>query len=165
MSFIDLLKKYGYSEEYLIKFLESKGYKVELVKTESFSLKENDKIFYINPDGTIDWDIWKERDGACRGLREMGNIYGTEEDARFAVERRKVRFELYKRAIQGPIEWDDNTSYWHLVYNITTHELFPGLVKGYITDDIFFKSSADVQRAIDAVGEDRILKYMMGVVR
>ena len=148
----------------IIKELEKRGYEVTKPKVENPFPQYGDEYFYVQSDGSIDFNIWTNTNGDKR-CRDIGNIYRTEEDAQFVVERRKVRAELYKRAIHGPIVWNDDTSYWHLVYNITSHELFPGLAKGYVTDDIFFNTAADVQRAIDAVGEDRILKYMMGVVR
>lgn len=92
--------------------------------------------------------------------KKVGNIYKTESEAEFASEKLKVEAEL--REFSRPFEENGYNSFIELY--------MPD--KALAVDDcmywqkqgvIYFESDKKAQQAIDAVGEDRIKKYIFGM--
>lgn len=121
-----------------------------------------DTVYYINYIGRIRKRTWIN-DEDDLDMWELGNIFFTEESAEFAREKRKVEVELerYAKEHNGPIRSDS----FYLLYNNEDG--------GKLDYDVWsvckpqggvqFASKQLVFDAIEAVGKERILKYIFGV--
>ena len=118
----------------------------------------NDTYYNIESNGRVDWFKWGEGDYDLEA-QGIGNIFRTEEQAEFAVEKLKVEAELRKfsRPFKNGqsncnIILSDNenvsTAYWKEIQ---------------IQGSIYFESAEKAQQAIEAVGIDRIKKYIFEV--
>lgn len=111
-----------------------------------------EKYYYINQSGGIYCNIWYE-DEIDTGSHAIGNIFQSEDDAKFAAERQRVLAEM--REWEG--KWDDP---WGISYNWERRlptvsdrsHLCPGGEMRFATDE-------DAENCIKAVGADRIIKY------
>lgn len=94
---------------------------------------------------------------------ELGNIFFTEESAEFAREKRKVEVELerYAKEHNGPIRSDS----FYLLYNNEDGVKLDYDVWSVCKPQggVQFASKQLVFDAIEAIGKDRILKYIFGV--
>ena len=95
----------------------------------------------------------------------VGNVFLTEEDAKFAYERLWVIAELKKYAKEfSDEEWNDCTSSKYSIrYDCRDGRVSPSccfLSKGA---ELYFENKQKVQEAIKAVGEERVKKYYLGV--
>ena len=94
----------------------------------------------------------------------IGNVFPTREAAEFEAERRRVIAELSDFAEGDDAVWDGNQKHWHIIYlgadvdpiwiDYGTMAKFAGL---------YFPSEEATKAAIEAVGEDRVKKYYLGV--
>lgn len=92
------------------------------------------------------------------------NIYKTEEEARFEVERRKIMIELqnYADDYNGEIAHPSD-AFWLVLDEddmkiiVEDESFFPPV------GTVLFSDEDTAYDAIEAIGEDRILKYMFGV--
>lgn len=101
-----------------------------------------------------------EDDYTDRGRKYSGNIYKTEEQAEFAVEKLKVEAEL--RKFSRPFEPDSFNHYIFLDADIDCLDV-DYLSYCQSQGTIHFESKEKAQQAIDTVGADRIKKYLFGV--
>ncbi len=119
------------------------------------------KDFYwgVNAKGKVFCDTWEgfkfEKD-----MLSIGNVYQTENEAVLAVEKLKVEAEL--RKFSRPFKEDEYN------YFIQIHPSHNNIVTD--SDDyyqtqgtIYFESTTIANEAIDAIGENRIKKYIFGV--
>lgn len=90
--------------------------------------------------------------------RDMGNAFLTREEAEFERERKKV--ETILRKYSSPFEWGGN-NYCLCLYSRTS--IRSGLNSVYNYGLPCFKSEEIVQKVIDEIGEDRLIKYWFGV--
>jgi hypothetical protein len=93
----------------------------------------------------------------------MGNCFKTKEEAKFEVERLKVIHEIKKFAEPEDYAWDGENTHYHIYYNFCCNAIRTGYTYSYKKDTVFFKSKEDINACIEAVGEDRIIKYYLGV--
>lgn len=117
-----------------------------------------DTVYYINYIGRIRKRTWIN-DEDDLDMWELGNIFFTEEEAEFAREKRKVEVELerYAKENNGPILEDR----YCILYD---EELTYGVwIDNKVQGTVVFKSKQLVFDAIEAVGKERILKYIFGV--
>ena len=130
----------------------------EQAKDELFP-QEGDDYCYTTMLGRVCHGSWDNLNSETSML-ELGNIYRTEEEAEFDVEKKKVESEL--RKFSRPFE--PTVDNYYIVFNTKTGYLGAGS-RGYITSQgvIYFESEEKVQQAIKSVGEDRIKKYIFGV--
>lgn len=120
-----------------------------------------DTVYYINYIGRIRKRTWIN-DEDDLDMWELGNIFFTEEEAKFAREKRKVEVELerYAKEHNGPILEDR----YYILYDEYDEELtYDVLIDNKAQGTVVFKSKQLVFDAIEAVGKDRILKYIFGV--
>ena len=111
----------------------------------------------INAYGGVSKEIWDGYD-IEKDMFEIGNGFRTEQEAEFAVEKLKVEAEL--RKYSGPAS--EGSAY---IYRLAdTNQIGLG-VKFYSQSQgtIYFESAEKAQQAIEAVGEERIKKYLFGV--
>lgn len=120
-----------------------------------------DTVYYINYIGRIRKRTWIN-DEDDFDMWELGNIFFTEESAEFAREKRKVEVELERYAKEHNdktlkarfyIQYDDENTK-KLTYDVWSLRL---------QGAVMFTSKQLVFDAIEAVGKDRILKYIFGV--
>lgn len=120
-----------------------------------------DTVYYINYIGRIRKRTWIN-DEDDLDMWELGNIFFTEEEAEFAREKKKVEVELerYAKEHNGPI-LEDN---YCILYNEDNEEFdFDVWIGSKVQGTVVFTSNQLVFDAIEAVGKDRILKYIFGV--
>lgn len=136
---------------------------VKMPKT-VYDLKDGDRFLFLTNSGTIMTGIW-HNDGIDHNRLRFGNVFLTEEDAKFASERLKVITELKKYAKEfSDEEWMNKDL---PKYFIGFEYKFGGF-SCYIANlrrgsEIYFESIQKANEAIEAVGEDRIKKYYLGV--
>lgn len=120
-----------------------------------------DTVYYINYIGRIRKRTWIN-DEDDLDMWELGNIFFTEEEAEFAREKRRVEVELerYAKEHNGPI-LEDN---YCILYDEDNEEFdFDVWIGSKVQGTIVFTSKQLVFDAIEAIGKDRILKYIFGV--
>ena len=131
----------------------------ELAKEEQEFPQYNDTYYNIESNGRVDWFKWGEGDYDLEA-QGIGNIFRTEEQAEFAVEKLKVEAEL--RKFSRPFV-DDNDNYF-IEINSYYKYLAVHSNDSYRTQGtIYFESIEIANEAIDAIGADRIKKYIFGV--
>ena len=131
----------------------------ELAKEEKEFPQEDDVFCFINTFGKPVESTWGESI-TNRQLIEIGNMFRTKEQAEFAVEKLKVEAEL--RKFSRPFEYGENCTefyYDHEFGRITFLTLTASQTQGAI----YFESEEKAQQAIEAVGAERIKKYIFGV--
>lgn len=120
--------------------------------------KDGDKYWYIGKIGTGCWGVWEDS-SVDKHLKSIGNVFETEGEAEFAVEKLKVEAELRKFSQHpnvGAVKWfivcgDSGNVYT----SYTNQEIFQG--------SIYFESAEKIRQALESVGEERIKKYIFGV--
>ena len=129
-----------------------------------YDLDYGDSYFFLTALGTIMTGIW-HNDGTDFNRERIGNTFLTIEDAKFASERLKVIAELKKYAKEfSDEEWMDK----NLPKYFIGFEYKFGGFSCYIANlrrgsEIYFESIQKANEAIEAVGEDRVKKYYLGV--
>lgn len=120
-----------------------------------------DTVYYINYIGRIRKRTWIN-DEDDLDMWELGNIFFTEEEAEFAREKKKVEVELerYAKEHNAPTLEDE----YSILYDEYNEELDYDVWADYIPQGaVVFTSKQLVFDAIEAVGKERILKYIFGV--
>lgn len=124
--------------------------------------RQSEEYFYINDDGAIIQSRWTN-DSLDNGRWELGNVFFTKESAWFAREKKKVEVELQRYA-----EEHNGTTFTNRCYLIRYEEdgkrlLCDTWVAAKIQGTVMFASRDVLVDAIEAVGKDRILKYIFDV--
>lgn len=120
-----------------------------------------DTVYYIKYTGRIGEMTWAN-DEDDLVMWELGNIFFTEEEAKFAREKRKVEVELQRYA-------EEHNGPTHEAYYWILHEEDEGTLDYDVWSDskaqgaVVFNSKQLVFDAIKEIGRDRILKYIFGV--
>ena len=128
----------------------------ELELAQGFPQQDN-TYWYVSMRGNIFTSQWEGFPSEVAMLK-FGNIFRTEDQAKFALEKLKVEAEL--RKYSGPAS--EGSAY---IYRLAdTNQIGLG-VKFYSQSQgtIYFESAEKAQQAIEAVGEERIKKYLFGV--
>lgn len=123
----------------------------------------SEKYFFTYSDGDVDSVIWTENK-ADKGRYGLRNVFRTKEDAEFEVERRKIITELQNYADDHNgeisnlsdafwIEFDEND----MSITVETDSYLPPV------GAVLFSDADTAYDAIEAIGEDRIIKYMFGI--
>lgn len=119
--------------------------------------RDGDLISYIDAYGMVRPAKFRKRDD--ERMLEFGNIFRTEEEAEFAVERLKVIAEM--RRCGGVWKTKTAEANEYCLYSAMLNTVVGIAVSN--TDDclpnIWFPTKEQVQKAIDTIGEERLLKY------
>lgn len=91
------------------------------------------------------------------------NMFKTESEAKFKRERDAVLYELSKFAEPKDREWDDFNNHWYICWNCRKGEIGFDYKYNCRHNDIYFASREDAEKAIQAVGEERIKRFYLGV--
>ena len=131
----------------------------EQVKEQQEFPQSGERYWYSNGGGMVNSCFWKSEQFDLNRYR-IGNMFKTEKEAEFAVEKLKVEEEL--RKFGRPFKEDEYN------YFIQIHPSHNNIVTD--SDDyyqtqgtIYFESTAIANEAIDTIGEERIKKYLFGV--
>ncbi len=115
-----------------------------------YCIDENASIFLANyVEGAIDV-VRKE---------SIGNCFRTQKEAEFEVERLKVLKELKEFSTK----FERNGENYYLVFWANDDLVGVMLDAEMRLDVLYFASAEKAQEAIEAVGEDRIIKYYFGI--
>lgn len=137
--------------------------KIKALKAEVQQEKEfpqfGDDYWYINPLGIVLRDEWLDF-VTERYMIEIGNVFKTEQDAHFAVEKLKVEAEL--RKFSRPFK--NGKFNYYLFFDIDGNS-FRTDFTSYCPPQgtIYFESEEKAQEAVSAVGKERIKKYIFGM--
>ena len=127
-------------------------------ENEAWKPKGGDKYWTISHTGYVVQVRWMG-DESEDDIYAIGNVFHTKEEAEFRVEQIKVEAEL--RRFIGP--YDKNKINFMLTYNHIRDEILIDYCQYTHCTNINFASEEIAQKAIDAVGADRIKKYYFGV--
>ena len=160
MKLNELMEKYG---EYEVKdgFMEL----LEKPKPKSvWDLKNGDVYYFLTSYGYIMKTVWVNTDADNEKL-SIGNAFLTEEDAEFARERRKVIAKLKKYAKEfSDEEWaNEDLPKYRIGFDYKYGDYSCHITRQRRGSEIYFESMQKANEAIEAVGEDRIEKYYLGV--
>lgn len=98
---------------------------------------------------------------SCDNLRiRIGNVFRTEQDAKFAAERLKVLAEMRKFiSDKSPIA---NGKHYIIAWNNYGKQIDIYPVNGVIYTSVCFETYNDAETCIFAIGEERLKKYYFG---
>lgn len=136
----------------------------ELDKEQDVKIKKpqiNECYYIIDNDGKITTCVWLDNNFDRRRW-ELGNVFFTKESAEFAREKRKVEVELQRYAEEHNDAKHSENCYMLLeeqekVLKYNSWKRFKP------QGSVVFTSKQLVFDAIEAIGKDRILKYIFGV--
>jgi ribosomal protein L21E len=125
--------------------------------------KKIDQYYYINDFTDVCTDTWQEA-GADYKRFKIGNVYKTREEVCFALERAKVKAELERYALEHNDPDYSGNDYYYIIMNTgvkdtSVLEYWKAKVEGAT----HFTSEKIAKDAIEAVGKERILKYLFDV--
>lgn len=124
--------------------------------------RQLEEYFCISNDGAVIQSRWTN-DSFDEGRWELGNIFFTKKEAEFAREKRKVEVEIERYAMEH-----NGTAFANRCYLIRCEEDEKRLIcdtwaTAKIQGTVSFTSRDVLVDAIEAVGKDRILKYIFNV--
>lgn len=119
----------------------------------------HEKNYCIDSTGTVcvvyweDWEVDKRR-------YALGNVFKTQEEAEFAVEQLKVLAELKEYADDNK-EWNNRNNHWSIQYTAQNGHIEVDFYSNTLSVpfNLYFSSPEQAQKAIDAIGEERLKKY------
>lgn len=93
-----------------------------------------------------------------------GYVKHTEEEVKFQFERDAVLYELSKFAEPEDKAWDDiNLFHYYIQYDNLKKRIAINWNRYCKSNNIYFASREDAEKAIQAVGEERIKRFYLGV--
>lgn len=122
-----------------------------------WDLKDEDTYYAIYPTSIKSYIF--NGDDFDNSIRNMGNMFLTQEEAEFELERRKIEVVMkrYSRPFEcGKRNWIIFYDYAHKVIDVT-YSIH------YDYGTIYFESKKIAQQVIDEVGKDRLKKYWFRV--
>lgn len=146
---------------------------LELVKRSNTPAKkrwrgeEDDHYYFISDCGEILCDYEEKFDGDSYRY-QSGNYFKTEEEAEFELNRRLVSQELKDYALEhneGEIDWKNSEQEkWVLSYD-NQIKFLGCYIRSVLSDigQIYFSSRKIAQEAVEAIGKDRIEKYLFNI--
>ena len=156
----DLIEQYADYEvkDGIMDFLEKPKHKSVL------DLQYGDVYWHMNHAGVIIKDRWTDHvDDFDR--RRIGNAFLTEKEAEFEMIKREVYTQVKRFAHEfSREEWENDEIFKYYPYfNYTTNNINFNLSRFSKQSHLYFESKEDIQKAIEAVGEENFIKYYMGV--
>jgi hypothetical protein len=124
--------------------------------------RESEEYFCISNDGAVIQSRWTN-DSLDEGRWELGNVFFTEKSAWLAREKKKVEVEIERYAREHNGTASTNRRYLIRYEEDEKRLLCDTLATAKIQGTVMFTSRDVLADAIEAVGKDRILKYIFGV--
>ena len=131
----------------------------EQVKEQQEFPQSGERYWYSNGGGMVNSCFWKSEQLDLNRYR-IGNMFKTEKEAEFVVEKLKVEAEL--RKFSRPFE----CGAFNCCISLDTDDVYLYLDSSryfHSQGTIYFESTEKAKQAIDTVGEERIKKYIFGV--
>lgn len=131
--------------------------------------EDREKYYYIDGYSCVAEDTWEGLEVDIDRF-DIGNAFKTKEEAKIALERARVKTELERYALEHNEtlreKWDREGTYQHysIVFDNETKKI--STTNAYFLQEestTYFTSREIAYNAIEAVGKDRILKYIFGV--
>lgn len=116
------------------------------IRIETIGCDDKGKIY--------DYDIYNVTHGYAKR---------TAEEVQFQIERDAVLYELSKYAEPKDAVWDGRTNHFYICYIATRNEMTIDYMWKTKSNNIYFASREDAEKAIQAVGEERVKRYYLGV--
>ena len=157
MSLQDKINEINEKIEVLIGDVKSLTNELDTMVENEFP-RVGDTYWYIGKIGTGCWVVWEDS-SVDKHLKSIGNVFETEGEAEFAVEKLKIEAELRKHS--RPFEEGKNNYFMVFDTNYNSVDIL-GMSYSRVQGVIYFESEEKVQQAIETVGEDRIKKYIFG---
>lgn len=136
--------------------------KVEDINPDVFVPEHGEKYWSIYSDGRTSFKQW-EYSIMDKDRFAVGNVFRTQEDAEFEVEKRKVIHELRQYAEPKEKAWDSEDAHFYIEWDFTFRRINIDREYTRKRNCIYFDSVYMAEDAIKAVGEDRIKKYYLEV--
>lgn len=152
MKLKDLNEKYG---EYEVK----ESFMDLLIKPEPktvWDLEEGDKCYHVYEDGYIALKTWHGNIYEYN-IRNLGNVFLTEEDAEFELERRMIYNELLRAG--GRIMFKNGGENYSMFRYCNAIVVTNWNYNSYGL--IYFDTEEQAEEAIKIIGEDRLKKYWL----
>ena len=156
----EIAKEYG---DYIVKdgfmdFLEKPKPKTV------WDLEVGDKYFYIDSVGGFPNMTWNNDEYDVL-RRSQGNVFLTLEEAQFEEMRRNVYATVKRYAYEfSDDEWNNFNMYkYYPFYDYTYCCIATNSNNIHRDSKLYFKSEKDIEKAIEAVGEEYFKKYYLGV--
>lgn len=126
-----------------------------------WDLKKGDNYYIVDIDGGVIQEIWWD-DYDEKSYRNSGNVFLTEEEAEFEVERRKVETEMLRLGGRRHLKLHkENYCFcFDSQFSSISCECFSCLG---ICSSIYFDSEKEALKALNTIGKDKIKKYIFGV--
>lgn len=129
--------------------------------------KEGERFWCASIYGVPLFKVWTG-DSLCEGLWETGNVFKTEQETIFAIEKEKieVKLERYAKEHNDPDkeEWDGENVHYRIGYDVDEDDLIATSVFSIrCMGDIYFTSKEIAEDAANEVGVKRIMKYLFDV--
>lgn len=102
-------------------------------------------------------------DAVDSGRMSIGNVFHTQEEAEFALERLKVLAEMKKFAEPFDMKWDGYRPHFYIYHCFVNNRIMTDCRTVMRCGELYFESEEIADECIKAVGEDRIKKYYLGV--
>lgn len=131
----------------------------EQVKGQQEFPQSGERYWYNNGGGMVNSCFWKSEQFDLNRYR-IGNMFKTEDEAEFAVEKLKVESELRKLSDS----WDLEKTQYTFSFNWDCGEFeveYPEC--NQYPDSYYFYSIDSLKQAIETVGRERIKKYIFRV--
>ena len=127
-------------------------------KNEVWEPKDGEEYWFIYHTGAELSTSWHS-DAVDEKRYKIGNVFKTEEEARFRVEQLKVEAELRRFGRK----FVPNSRNYCLRYDHESKVMYIEYFSSIQDGGIYFYTEDIARRAIDTVGEDRIKKYYFGI--
>lgn len=129
-----------------------------------WDLKKGDTCYYADIYNKAKESKWNN-DNSFKSMRSIGIVTLTAEELEFKIEKMKVYEELKRFAKDfTDEEWKDNEiEKYFIYYDYALNKIeisFNFRIKCF---ELYFESKENAQKAITAVGEERVKKYYLGV--
>lgn len=132
---------------------------------EAWKPKTGDVYYLLSTDGGIAkntvYSLYDERAYA------MGNAFPTREEAEFERERRKFLKkwkDLSNESGEAKNEWDGKNRHWFCHYYVTENKIInDDCICCYKDECTYFATKESLERAIIALGEENVKRYILGV--
>ena len=127
-----------------------------------WDLEEGDTYYSIYGNGNVSSEKKWFDDDYENNYRETGNVFLTNEEAQYEIERRKVETEMLH--LGGRREFKNGENNYYIVCDFDSSHfaicVFNNKVDGFAPMTIYFDSAKECRNAIETIGEDRIKRYI-----
>lgn len=129
-----------------------------------WDLKEGDRIYFADAFNNIVGSEWEDNNRFYNLKREIGLVTLTREELGFKIEKMKVYEELKRFAKEfTDEEFRYSREKYRIAYDFAHEYIYFPFNRYTKTYDLYFESQEKAEEAVEAVGEERVKKYYLGV--